>query len=105
MVATMQEIKKAKEIGKFLRTARQDQGLSLTTLGHKAEIPIAQLLALESGNFYTFINNPEKMYERANAYAKALGVDLKTITSIRQLNPAVNSKTDAFIPYFLRKKE
>lgn len=105
MVATIQEIKKAKEIGKFLRTARQEQGLNLTSLAHKTGMPISQLLALENANFYTFINNPEEMYERAQTFAQALGIDISTNVCTRHSSSTVSAKSDIFIPYFLRKKE
>lgn len=59
-MATAQELKNAKELGRLLQSARQREGMSLASLSKLTGISTARLVALEDGNFYFFINNGKK---------------------------------------------
>jgi transcriptional regulator with XRE-family HTH domain len=70
-MATAQELKNAKELGRLLQSARQREGMSLASLSKLTGISTARLVALEDGNFYFFINNGEEMNDVAVVYALA----------------------------------
>lgn len=102
-MASVQEIRNAKELGKHLRANRQKLGLSLLHVARQSGISIAKLNALESGNHYAFISSSIELFECANGYAKTLKIDIPIHLKPSFSNSAAN--TGVFIPYFLRKKE
>jgi transcriptional regulator with XRE-family HTH domain len=102
-MATAQELKNAKELGRLLQSARQREGMSLASLSKLTGISTARLVALEDGNFYFFINNGEEMNDVAVVYALALAIEIPEHLRANQSSTTA-AKTDVFIPYFLRKK-
>lgn len=103
-MASDQELKNAKELGKILRASRQNLGLSLLSIANQSGISMAKLNAVENGNHFGFINNSKEMYEYATIYAKTLKIEIPEHLGIKHTNQVSVTNSAVFIPYFLRKK-
>lgn len=101
-MASLEELRNAKELGKTLRITRQKLGLSLLSVANRSGLSISIISALENGNHFTFIKSAVEQYEYANAYAKALNIEISN--DLNTLKPKLTESPDLFIPYFLRKK-
>lgn len=102
-MTVLNDIKKARELGKNLRLVRERQEINASLLAIQCGMPLSQLLALESGNLFAF-SGTEAFYRGAHQYAFCLGVDLGD--SIEHERTALLGETihDPVIPRFLRKK-
>lgn len=103
-MTSLQEIKKAKELGKKLRIAREKQGLSLAATSSQCGISVIHLLSLEAGSHFVFNNDIEELYACAERYAAVLQMDTEQLESRAQTSPMANEKHEQVIPHFLRKK-
>ncbi|NBY16895.1 MAG: hypothetical protein EBQ78_04445 [Betaproteobacteria bacterium] len=106
MPVTLQNIKRAKDLGKKLRIAREGQGQNLAILASQCGLSVVKLVALESGNHYPFNNNIQEMLACAGNYARLLGFDILTQASANEnsLLPDANESFTQVIPQFLIKK-
>lgn len=104
-MATWQEVKRAKELGKKLRIAREEQGHNMAILASQCGLSVVQLSALELGNHHAFNNSDPEMRSIAIHYAKALNVDLDSESPSANVMRVTQKDWEESIPYFLRKKE
>jgi transcriptional regulator with XRE-family HTH domain len=99
------EIQSFKKIGTRLRHTREARGLALPALARSCGMTISELVRIENGELLGFKQIPESTLSNAEAYAKALGIELGDIGRQHSEGRAINAKNDEiFIPVFLRKK-
>lgn len=103
-MAALREIKKAKDVGRKLRIAREHQGTNLTLLAKQCGMPVMQLVALEAGNHFAFNGSMDQFLNNARNYAFFIGVDLDESNSLSATANPQNLNRESNIPSFLRKK-
>ena len=101
------DIRSAREIGRLLRRAREEQSANLNHLSKRCGLSVAQLVHIESGNLFALKGDLNKMMINYKIYSQALNVNLNALdqnvtlaTSDHELTPL-----DGFIPQFLKKTE
>jgi|GEM_PF-558297 transcriptional regulator with XRE-family HTH domain len=104
-MASLQEIKKAKEFGKKLRIAREAQGHNLAILASHCGMSVVQLVALEAGNYFAFHNSEKEMNDSAMHYAQTLSLDINESNNSKQICMIHRDSIEPYIPRFLRKRE
>jgi len=104
-MVSLQQIKKAKELGKKLRIAREGQGQNLAILADQCRTTMVKLAALEAGNHFAFGNSIESLYGVAADYARVLSVDIGGPVHSEKLATIETAHSDPFIPCFLRKSQ
>ena len=99
------DIRCAKQIGKLLRSSRESQRANLQHISKQCGLSVTQLVHIENGNLFAFESNLEKIMSYSNIYAKALNVDINTLSESPALMPArqVVAPVDSYIPHFLLK--
>ena len=99
------EIQTFKQIGKRLRAEREARGLTLPAAAGLCGMSISELVRIENGELLGFRQALEDALTNAEAYAKALDVELGSGERQHSGVSATNAKNDdAFIPVFLRKR-
>jgi len=99
------EIQSFKVVGKRLRNAREERGLTLAALSVSCGLRIQELVRIESGELLGFKQAPEDTLSHADMYAKVLDVELKGMEAQHSETEKMNGKDqDLYIPVFLRKK-
>jgi cytoskeletal protein RodZ len=99
------DIRSAKQIGKLLRSSREEQRANLQHISKQCGLSVAQLVHIENGNVFAFEGNIEKIMSFSNVYAQALNIDINTLREA----PALMSTSQAavayvYIPHFLMKE-
>jgi cytoskeletal protein RodZ len=105
-MVTLQEIKFAKQSGRLIRKAREQQGHKLVVLASACSLSLGQLVAIEDGNFYAFHNDQNAFNHASHLYAHQLGLDLDRMGSdfTASIDPLADIDSDTFIPHFLMAK-
>ena len=104
-MAALHDIKKARELGKKLRIAREMQEHSLPLLANQCGMSIIQLIALESGHYFMFNASIEEYCINARNYAFVLHADLDCLIEEENLFSSSDQyQVDPIVPSFLRKK-
>ena len=99
------EIQSFKQIGRRLRSEREARGLSLPAVATSCGMTISELVRIENGELLGFKQALVDALSNAEAYAKALDVELDGIERGHSGITTLNAKNDeVFIPVFLRKK-
>lgn len=100
------DIRSAKQIGKLLRSSREEQRANLLHLSKQCGLSVAQLVHIENGNLFAFESDLEKIMSYSNIYAQALNIDINTRSEAPSLSPMreVVAPADAHIPPFLLKR-
>jgi len=99
------EIQTFKQIGKRLRQEREMRGLTLPSVAGLCGMSISELVHIENGELMGFKQVLEDAFSNADAYAKALDVELGGVGRQHPGMASVHAKNDdLFIPVFLRKK-
>jgi transcriptional regulator with XRE-family HTH domain len=99
------EIQSFKQIGRRLRSEREARGLTLPAVAISCGMTISELVRIENGELLGFKQALEDALSNAEAYAKALDVDLDSEKRQISQTATINAKNDeVFIPVFLRKK-
>lgn len=105
-MASVEQIKAAKLLGKRLRKVREDRGFNLAILASKLKFTVVELVAIEDGNLYAFDNSSERFSEAAHLYAVEIGANLlEPPNSIEKLKTVTAKEWEVSIPHFLRKKD
>ena len=98
-----EEVKKAKELDKKLRIAREEQGHNLAILAKDLNLSVVALVNLENANLTAFKDSLDLYLDSARAYS--LKLQVKQISQISE--PLIKIATHAFeldVPLFLKKK-
>ena len=99
------EIQSFRQIGRRLRNEREARGLTLPAIAGSCGMTISELVRIENGELLGFNQALKDALSSAEAYAKALDVELDDLGGQHSGTSTVNAKNDeAFIPVFLRKK-
>ncbi len=99
------EIQSFRQIGRRLRIEREARGLTLPAIAGSCGMTISELVHIENGELLGFRQVLEDALSNAEAYAKALDVELDGVESRSSGITTINAKNDeVFIPVFLRKK-
>ena len=101
------DIRSAKEIGRLLRRAREEQSANLNHLSKRCGLSVAQLVHIESGNLFALKGDLNKMMINYKIYSQALNVNLNALDQNVTLATIDHELTplDGFIPQFLKKTE
>jgi len=99
------EIQSFKQIGRRLRSEREERGLTLPAVAGLCGMSISELVRIENGELLGFRQVLEDALSNAEVYAKALDVELRSASRLHSGVTIINAKNDdVFIPVFLRKK-
>ena len=99
------EIQSFRQIGRRLRIEREARGLTLPAIAGSCGMTISELVHIENGELLGFRQVLEDALSNAEAYGKALDVELDGVESRSSGITTINAKNDeVFIPVFLRKK-
>ena len=99
------EIQSFKQIGRRLRSEREERGLTLPAIAGSCGMSISELVRIENGELLGFRQVLEDALTNAEVYAKALDVELGSVERQHSGVSTTNAKNDdVFIPVFLRKK-
>ncbi|QWD10780.1 helix-turn-helix domain-containing protein [Polynucleobacter paneuropaeus] len=99
------EIQSFKQIGRRLRSEREERGLTLPVVAGLCGMSISELVRIENGELLGFRQVLEDALTNAEVYAKALDVELDIGERQHSGMASINAKNDdVFIPVFLRKK-
>jgi transcriptional regulator with XRE-family HTH domain len=99
------EIQTFKQIGRRLRSEREDRGLTLPAVAGLCGMSISELVRIENGELLGFRQALEDALTNAEVYAKALDVELAGVERQHSGKATINAKNDdMYIPVFLRKK-
>jgi transcriptional regulator with XRE-family HTH domain len=99
------EIQSFKQIGRRLRSEREERGLTLPAVAGLCGMSISELVRIENGELLGFRQVLEDALTNAEVYANALDVELGGVERQHSGMEAINAKNDdVFIPVFLRKK-
>lgn len=99
------EILSFKQVGKRLRSEREDRGLTLPSVAGLCGLSISELVRIENGELMGFRQALDATMNNAEVFAKALDVELSGMRRQHSGVSTTNAKNDdAFIPVFLRKK-
>jgi hypothetical protein len=105
MVAT-EQLKAAKELGKFLRKGREKQGFNLAILASTLKWTVVEIVAIEDGNLYAFDHSLEKFSQSAHLYANAIGVDItKSADPLDSITTVTAKDWEVPIPAYLKKRD
>ena len=98
------DIQSFRQIGRYLRDAREMRGLTLPAIAGSCGLAIYELVRIENGELLGFKQAPQNTLSNAEVYAKALDVELDNVGR-QHSGVTINAKNDeVFIPVFLRKK-
>ncbi|HHW02797.1 MAG TPA: helix-turn-helix domain-containing protein [Thermoanaerobacterales bacterium] len=75
----VQEISDVKELGKFLRNAREEKGIQLEIIQKDTKIRLKYLQAIENGDFFTIPGGDVYIKGFLKNYAEAVGLEPTTI--------------------------
>ncbi len=99
------DIRSAKQIGKLLRSSREEQRANLQHISKQCGLSVAQLVHIENGNVFAFEGNIEKIMSFSNVYAQALNIDINTLREAPALmSTSQAAVVDVYIPHFLMKQ-
>jgi transcriptional regulator with XRE-family HTH domain len=99
------EIQTFKQVGRRLRSEREERGLTLPAVAGLCGMSISELVRIENGELLGFRQALEDALTNAEVYAKALDVELGSVERRHSGVSTINAKNDdVFIPVFLRKK-
>ena len=99
------EIQSFRSLGKRLRNAREQRGLTLAALSASCGLGIHELVRIESGELLGFKQAPADTLSHADMYAKVLNLQLDELHgSHSEKSDVVSSEEDLYIPAFLRKR-
>ena len=99
------DIRSAKQIGKLLRSSREEQRANLQHISKQCGLSVAQLVHIENGNVFAFEGNIEKIMSYSNVYAQALNIDINTLREAPALmSTSQAAVADVYIPHFLMKQ-
>lgn len=102
-MTSLVDIKKAKEIGKTIRQARESQHLSIQALAHLSGYTIHQMVNLENGNFFAFHESLNDFMACANHCSDVMGVEVVHQIEATPTQVMKQSSAQEFIPAFLQK--
>lgn len=105
-MATIQEIKVAKSIGKRLRQSRENGGFNLAILASNLNTCVLGIVSIEDGNILSFEKSLPKYIRAANLYAKEIDTDISDLcaTTINHIRETTAREWDIPIPNFLKKR-
>lgn len=99
------EIQSFRAVGKRLRNAREQRGLTLAALSASCGLGIHELVRIESGELLGFKQAPEATLSHAEIYAKVLDLQLAGMQVCQSSTANTNdADEDIYIPAFLRKR-
>jgi cytoskeletal protein RodZ len=99
------DIRSAKQIGKLLRSSRDEQRANLQHISKQCGLSVAQLVHIENGNVFAFEGNIEKIMSFSNVYAQALNIDINTLREAPALmSTSQAAVADVYSPHFLMKQ-
>jgi transcriptional regulator with XRE-family HTH domain len=101
-MASLDDIRKAKEIGNNIRAIRETQNLSLRAMATIVGFSINQVVSLESGNYFAFHQNLDEFCQSATHCLEILGADKER--SLEETPVFLNHREmEVSIPAFLKK--
>lgn len=105
-MATIQEIKVAKSIGKRLRQSRENGGFNLAILASNLNMSVLGIVSIEDGNILSFEKSLSKYIRVANLYAKEIDADISDLcaTTLTRIRETTAREWDILIPNFLKKR-
>lgn len=97
------DIKKAKEVGKKIKSLRESQKMNIQSLAGVCGFSVLQIVNLENGNYFAFNQSLEQFLLSATHCLEVIGNGQSELQDSEFL-PAINTVSqDEFIPVFLRK--
>ncbi len=102
-MASLSDIRKAKEIGKSIKTLRESRGLSTRVFASRASLPIKQVINLEEGNYYAFHQSLDEFMSIANRCIETLESQSSSKVETTGVLSSQETKTAQIIPEFLRR--
>jgi transcriptional regulator with XRE-family HTH domain len=102
-MASLSEIRKAKEIGKSIKTLRESRGLSTRVFASRACLPVKQVLNLEEGNYYAFHQSLDEFMSVANRCIETLEADSSKRVKTAEVFTSQETQSAQTIPQFLRR--
>jgi hypothetical protein len=101
----LDEIQSFKQIGRRLRSEREERGLTLPAVAGLCGMSISELVRIENGELLGFRQVLKDALSNAEVYAKALDIELQSSRRQHSRISTTNAKNDdVYIPLFLRKK-
>ena len=102
-MTSLVDIKRAKEIGRVVRQARESQHLSIQALAHLSGYTIHQMVNLENGNFFAFHESLSDLLSCAKHCSNVMGIDVKHQINTSETQVIKQSSAQESIPAFLQK--
>jgi len=102
-MASLSDIRKAKEIGKSIKTLRESRGLSTRVFASRASLPIKQVINLEEGNYYAFHQSLDEFIGIANRCIETLESESSKSEESFGVLTSQKTQTVQIIPEFLRR--
>lgn len=97
------DIKKAKEVGKKIKSLRESHKMSIQSLAAVCGFSVLQIVNLENGNYFAFNQSLEQFLLSATHCLEVVG-NRHSEPANDDLIPTFNTVSqDEFIPAFLRK--
>jgi len=105
-MATIQEIKVAKSIGKRLRQSRENGGFNLAILASNLNMSVLGIVSIEDGNIFSFEKSLPQYIQAANLYAQEIETDISDLcaATINHIKDTPSREWDIPIPNFLKKR-
>jgi predicted transcriptional regulator len=106
MMASVEQIKIAKLIGKQLRASREKQGYNLAILASKLQMSVVEVVAIEDGNIFSAKKSFDQFLEGAKIYAEEIGECIEEFPSpLKEVETTTAKEWGIEIPAFLRKRD
>jgi transcriptional regulator with XRE-family HTH domain len=102
-MTSLVDIKKAKDIGRTIKQARESQHMSIQALAHLSGYTIHQMVNLENGNFFAFSENIDDLLACARHCSKVIGLDWVNSPVLMQESMFKKIDEPESIPAFLQK--